>query len=117
VTQSFAGYQDFLSADPRRRDGRTLEIGIDWRDGERRFRVCYYTATGELTAEQLAADEPLDLEDFERGIAGVEVVAVIPTRAELDRMLGPWPAVERCRPRTAERLRELVGHRRLRVVR
>ena len=105
----YSSYKGFLMEDPRRRSERVLEIGHDWHDGERRrFRVCYYTATGELTAERLSASQPLDLEDFDRGVEGVAVVAVIPSPAELEQRLGAWPMVERCQPRTLARLRELV---------
>jgi len=103
----YSSYSGFLKQDPRRRAARVLEIGHDWQDDEqRRFRVCYYTATGELTAERLSG--PLDLEDFERGVEGVAIVAVIPSHDELERRLGTWPMVERCQPRTLTRLRELV---------
>lgn len=110
----YACYQDFLGADPQRRTS-ALEIGHDWRDGQVRYRVCYYTRTGELTAERLSASDPLDLEDFERGVEGVEIIRII-GRAELDRLLGPWPMVPRCRPRTLDRLRELLSDPDLRPV-
>ena len=51
---TYARYSDFLGEDPRRR-GNALELGHDWRDGDARYRVCWYEETGELTSERLAA--------------------------------------------------------------
>jgi len=87
----YVRYRDFLAADPRRR-GDAFELGHQWRDGHERYRVCWYEETGELTAERLAEDAELDLEDFHKGVEGpVEVLAHIETREELERLLGPWP--------------------------
>lgn len=83
--------RDFLAADPRRR-GDALELGHRWRDEKGRYRVCWYQETGELTAERLAEDAELDLEDFHEGVNGpVEVLARVQTREELERLVGPWP--------------------------
>jgi hypothetical protein len=87
----YARYDEFLDADPRRR-GNAFEFGHRWRDGDGRYRVCWYEETGELTAERLAKDAKLELEDFHAGIDGpVEILARIETRAELERLIGPWP--------------------------
>lgn len=115
MARRYQCYRDFLTEDERRRT-RAVEIGHDWKDGAARFRVCFYPDTNELTAERLAEGESLDLEDFERGIASVEIVGVLRDRAELNRLLGPWPTLDRCRPRTLARLKELVGDRRLHVL-
>ncbi len=105
---AYVRYEDFLDADPRRR-GDALELGIDWRDGEDRYRACWYEATGELTLERLSRSERLDLEDFYRGVSGpVEILRRIPDRGELDRLLGAWPNSVPGGPRTVERLRALV---------
>ncbi len=107
----YVRYRDFLDADPRRR-GDALEFGHDWRGPEGRYRVCWYQDTGELTAERLSATEPLDLEDFHQGISGpVHLIARIPSRAQLDRLLGTWPNISLDRPHTIARLRELLGGR------
>ena len=104
----YVRYEDFLDADPRR-CGDALELGIDWRDGEDRYRACWYEATGELTLERLSDAERLDLEDFYRGVSGpVEVLRRIPDRRELDRLLGAWPNSVPGGPRTVERLRAMV---------
>ncbi len=108
---SYARYSDFLEADPGRR-GDALELGHDWHDGDDRYRVCWYPATGELTAERLDPEADLALEDFHRGVAGpVEVLAHIEKRAELERALGPWPNPAPDRPRTIQSLRELTRQR------
>jgi len=87
----YARYEEFLDADPRRR-GDALELGHRWRDGDGRYRVCWYEQTGELTAERLTEDAELELEDFHAGVDGpVEVLARINTRSELERLVGPWP--------------------------
>lgn len=104
----YVRYEDFLDADPRRR-GDALELGIDWRDGAQRYRACWYEATGELTLERLSDAERLDLEDFHRGVSGpVEILRRIPTRDELDRLLGLWPNVAPGQPRAVNQLRALV---------
>lgn len=102
-------YEDFLDADPRRRRGDALELGADWRDGDGRYRVCWYEQTGELTFERLAPDLSLDPEDFHRGVAGpVEIVALIRDRTRLDRLLGEWPNVAVGLPRRLDSLRRLI---------
>ena len=104
----YVRYEDFLDADARRR-GDALELGHDWRDGRHRHRVCWYEATGELTLERLSDSDRLELEDFYRGVSGpVEILRRIPTRGELDRLLGAWPNVAVREPRTVPRLRALL---------
>lgn len=105
---TYARYSDFLGEDPRRR-GNALELGHDWRDGDERYRVCWYEETGELTSERLAAGAVADLEDFHQGVAGpVEVLALIPKREDLDALVGQWPHVAPNQPRTLRWLRELA---------
>jgi hypothetical protein len=108
---TYARYADFLDADCRRR-GDALELGHDWRGGRDRFRVCWYVGTGELTAERLSREAPLDLEDFHRGVVGpVEVIGRFATRGQLDRALGAWPNTTPGKPRTLAWLRRaLQGH-------
>jgi hypothetical protein len=107
----YARYRDFLDVDARRR-GDALEFGHDWRGPGGRYRVCWYQETGELTAERLSETQALDLEDFHRGIEGpVFVLARIPSRAQLDRLLGAWPQVALESPRTIARLRGLIAAR------
>lgn len=108
---AYVRYADFLDDDPGRR-GDALELGHDWRDGDDRYRVCWYRATGELTIERLDPEAELALEDFHRGIAGpVEVLAHYANRAELERALGRWPNMAPEGPRSVESLRELTQSR------
>jgi hypothetical protein len=101
-------YEEFLRGDPRRR-GDALELGHDWFARDGRYRACWYEETGELTIEGLGEKLELEVEDFHAGVAGpVEVIAVIPSRTRLEAALGRWPAVERARPRTVARLRQLT---------
>ncbi|MGH2961007.1 MAG: hypothetical protein ACRDL3_02260 [Solirubrobacterales bacterium] len=105
---AYVRYADFLDAHPGRR-GDALELGHDWRDGDDRYRVCWYSGTGELTIERLASNAELALEDFHRGVAGpVEVIARFTSRAELERVLGRWPNAAPDQPRTVDALRELA---------
>jgi hypothetical protein len=107
----YARYRDFLDADARRR-GDALEFGHDWRGPGGRYRVCWYQDTGELTAERLSDTQPLELEDFHHGVEGpVFVLARIPSRAQLDRLVGAWPQVALEPPRTIARLRERIANR------
>lgn len=106
----YVRYEDFLRADPRR-EGNALELGADWRDGDDRYRLCWYEQTNELTLERLSDEEPLDLEDFHRGIAGpVEILPGVRDRAQLEALLGPWPQASAGEQRDVRRLRELVEH-------
>jgi hypothetical protein len=105
-------YEHFLAADERR-SGDVLECGTDWSgQGSARYRVCFYQQTGELTAERLSDTEPLDLEDFHRGVTGpVEILARLRDRAQLESALGEWPTLPLVRRREIGRLRELLhGH-------
>ena len=105
----YARYADFQAADPRRR-GDAYELGADWHDATHRYRACWYQQTGEVTLERLSDSEPLDVEDFDRGVKGpVEVLARIPTRAELSLLLGNWPNIAPGQPRTTTHLRALVA--------
>lgn len=106
---AYVRYADFLHADPRRR-GDALELGHDWRDGPNRYRACWYHATGELTLERLAdGGAHLDLEDFHQGVCGpVEILARIPSRPQLDALLGRWPNIAPHRPRTVTWLRSIT---------
>lgn len=107
----YVRYRDFLHTDPRRR-GDALEFGHDWRGPDGRYRVCWYHDTGELTAERLSETEALDLEDFHQGISGpVYVIGRIPTRAQLERLIGRWPDLTLPPPHTLARLCELVARR------
>lgn len=105
----YTRYEDFLAADPRRQ-GDAYELGIDWIDGRGRYRACWYPETGELTAERLSDHEPLDTEDFHRGVAGsVEILRRIPTLAQLTLLLGKWPNIAVGQPRTLDRLKALAA--------
>ena len=103
---SYGRYADFLVDDQRRR-GDALELGRDWREGEHIYRVCWYEATGELTAERIdPAAEPA-LDDFHAGVVGpVEVLGRFATREALDLALGEWPNVLPSAPRTLAWLRQ-----------
>ncbi len=107
----YARYEDFQAADPRRR-GDAYELGADWCDQQHRYRACWYQQTGELTLERLSDSEPLAVEDFYQGVQGpVEILAHIPTRAELSLLLGEWPNIAPGQPRTVTHLRALVARR------
>lgn len=105
---TYVSYADFLDGDGRRR-GNALELGHDWRDGDERYRVCWYEETGELTCERLAAGDMPDLENFHEGIAGpIEVLRVLATRQALEDLIGRWPNVAPNQPRTMRWLRDLI---------
>ncbi|MDO8213915.1 hypothetical protein [Conexibacter sp. CPCC 206217] len=107
--QRYETYADFLLADPRR-DGDALECGHDWLDNDNvRYRVCWYSATGELTLERLSRPLALELEDFAAGISGpIEILAILPTRARMERVLGTWPQLALLRSRRVADLRSQV---------
>lgn len=108
-TPAYVRYQDFLDADPRRTQD-ALELGADWRDGDVRYRVCWYEHTHELTAERLSDTEPLSVEDFHHGVAGpVEVLSMIASRDELTALLGQWPNIAPNQPRTLNWLKGVLA--------
>ena len=100
-------YEWFLAGDRRRR-GNALEIGHDFSADDGQWRVCWYEETGELTLEGVEVAE-FDVDDFHAGISGpVQVLGVVESQRRLETLLGRWPAVELWRPRTVDRLRQLI---------
>lgn len=99
-------YEAFLAADSRRTGDAALEIGHDFTDAEgRRYRIAWYRGTGELTFERLRGDSFESLTtSYDDGIASVEVVAQLEF-AKLEELLGEWPDVVHCEPRTLARVR------------
>lgn len=102
-------YEDFLAADPRRREA-AHEFGHDWHDGRHRYRICWYPRTHELTAERLSTTEPLELEDFDRGVSGpVEILHRIASQEKVERLLRDQLSIFRSQSRTLEGLRALLA--------
>jgi hypothetical protein len=105
----YVRYQDFLDADPRRKHD-ALELGTDWRDGDARYRVCWYEQTHELTAERLSPTDTLAIDDFYHGISGpIEILSLITSRDELAMILGNWPNIAPNQPRTLAWLKQLLA--------
>lgn len=105
----YVRYQDFLDADPRRTHN-ALELGTDWRDGDARYRICWYEQTHELTAERLTTTHQLAIEDFHHGISGPVHVLTLTTRDELSAVLGEWPNIAPNQPRTLAWLKHQLAN-------
>lgn len=106
----YVRYKDFLDADPRRKHD-AIELGTDWRDGNARYRVCWYEQTHELTAERLSRTDPLAIDDFYHGISGpVEILSMIASHDELSKVLGDWPNIAPNQPRTLVWLKQLLAN-------
>lgn len=103
-------YESFLAANPRRSGNRVLEIGHDFTDDTGGlYRVAWYSGTGELTFERVRGDTAQALTvDYDDGIATVEVAAEL-DRATMEELLGEWPDVVHCQPRTLARVRERLA--------
>lgn len=86
-----------------------MELGNDWYEGNERYRVCWYSQTGELTSERLSSAPDLALEDFHRGIVGpIEILSRFQSRSELEQAIGPWPLPASDSRRSLNSLRRLA---------
>ena len=100
--------EEFYDADPRRRASAELELGSDWHDA---LGVRYELSWVEDTGELYAMREPVPAEwatpfggihargshsTDEREIAGmtVQVIAEVPSRVQLDKILEGWERAE-----------------------
>lgn len=90
--------EEFYDADPRRRESEEIEYGRDWSDASgTRVEVSYVVDTGELYSMQ-EPNAPIYMDpvgdtieqDLPMEALGVVVLAVIPTRDEVDRLLDGW---------------------------
>jgi hypothetical protein len=92
----------FYSADSRRIHSRELDVGLWWRDQPDGplHRAAWVSDTGELYLARLGPSED--------GGGAVEVLATVPDRERLERVLSGWR--KRCgEPRSLEWLRERAG--------
>jgi hypothetical protein len=90
--------EEFYDADPRRRESEEIEYGRDWSDASgTRVEVSYVVDTGELYSMQ-EPNAPIYMDpvgdtieqDLPMEALGVVVLAVVPTRAEVDTLLDGW---------------------------
>ena len=90
--------EEFYDADPRRRESEETEFGREWSDANGlRTELSWVADTGELyaMAEPAGAVEmdPVGdtrVDDLPTELLTVEILATIPDRAELDRILTGW---------------------------
>ena len=90
--------EEFYDADPRRRESEEIEYGRDWTDAAgMRVEVSYVVDTGELYTMQ-EPNAPIYMDpvgdtveqDLPFEALGVVILAVIPTKAEVDALLAGW---------------------------
>jgi hypothetical protein len=92
--------EEFYDADPRRRESEEIEYGRDWTDASgTRVEVSYVIDTGELYSMQ-EPNAPIYMDpvgdtieqDLPVEVLGVVVLAVVPTKDEVDTLLDGWQA-------------------------
>jgi hypothetical protein len=106
----YRSLSNFYMADPRRIRSRELDVGLWWREGVTGplHRAAWVSETGELYLVRLGPTED--------GGGAVEVLATVPERERLERVLEGWRA--QCgEPRSLMWLRERADRlgRRVRV--
>jgi hypothetical protein len=97
----------FYTADPRRTESRELDVGLWWREDAEGplHRAAWVSDTGELYLVRLGPSE--------EGGGGVEVLATVPDREQMETVLEGWR--ERCgQPRSLTWLRDRSGFPRAR---
>jgi hypothetical protein len=90
--------EEFYEANEARRNSEEIEFGDDWRDTSGRvYELSWIAATGELFLmadpdAQIATDTFGDGEVLSEPLAAlaVKVIAVVPTRDDLERHLDGW---------------------------
>src|SRR6516164_299224 len=90
--------EEFYDADPRRRQSAEVEFGRDWSDDRGgRSEISWVADTGELYVmnepiEPIYSDGlgDVELQRVNAKDMTVEILAVVPTRAAVDAMLGGW---------------------------
>jgi hypothetical protein len=106
--QRYRSLASFYNADPRRIESRELDVGLWWREdpGGPLHRAAWVSDTGELYLVRLG--------DPEDGGGGVEVLATVAEREQLESVLEGWR--ERCgQPRSLTWLRQRAARRRVRA--
>ena len=90
--------EEFYDADPRRRESEEIEYGRDWTDDSgTRVEVSYVVDTGELYSMQ-EPNAPIYMDpvgdtieqDLPVEALGVVVLAVVPSKEEVDALLDGW---------------------------
>ncbi|HXY94774.1 MAG TPA: hypothetical protein VEP49_20090 [Acidimicrobiia bacterium] len=90
--------EQFYDEDPRRRESDEVELGRDWTDDRGvRHEISWVADTGEVYAMR-EPDAAIDMdpvgdtfeEDLPMDSVTVEVLAVVPDRADLDARLAGW---------------------------
>ena len=92
--------EQFYDADPRRRESEEIEFGREWSDvNGMRTELSWIADTGELYAMAEPA-EPVFMDpvgdtrvpDLPTELVTVDILGVIPDRAQLDQLLAGWEA-------------------------
>jgi hypothetical protein len=104
--QHYRSLAGFYTADPRRIESRELDVGLWWREDAEGplHRAAWVSDTGELYLVRLGPPE--------EGGGGVEVLATVAEREQMEAVLEGWR--ERCgQPRSLTWLRDRAARLRL----
>jgi hypothetical protein len=110
---------EFYEADPRRRESEEIEFGREWSDAAgMRTELSWVADTGELyaMAEPAGAVEmdPLGdtrVDDLPTEALTVEILGVVATREELDRLLAGWEGAMDKSPNSIQWVRDRIAAR------
>jgi hypothetical protein len=110
--------EEFYDADPRRRESEEIEFGREWKDAAgSRTELSWVVDTGELYAMAEPA-EPVFMDpigdtrvpDLPTELVTVEVLGVVPDRAEVDQLLAGWES-EMGKPNSLQWVRDRLSAR------
>jgi hypothetical protein len=109
--------EEFYDADPRRRESQEIEFGREWTDASgTRTELSWVVATGELYAMAEPA-EPVFMDpigdtrvpDLPTELVTVEILGVVPERAEIDRLLAGWEETMEQAPNSIQWVRDRLA--------
>jgi hypothetical protein len=110
--------EQFYDADPRRRESEEIEFGREWKDAAgSRTELSWVVDTGELYA-MAEPTEPVLMDpigdtrvpDLPTELVTVEVLGVVPDRAEVDQLLAGWES-EMGKPNSLQWVRDRLSAR------
>jgi len=111
--------EEFYDADPRRRESEEIEFGREWSDANgMRTELAWVEITGELYAmAEPAGSVEMDpfgdtrVDDLPADALTVEILGVVPDRAEVDQLLGGWEGAMEKGPNSLQWVRDRLAAR------
>jgi hypothetical protein len=109
--------EEFYDADPRRRESEETEFGREWSDANgMRTELSWVADTGELYAmAEPAGSVEMDpvgdtrVDDLPTEALQVEVLGVVPDRAQVERLLSGWEGAMEQGPNSLQWVRDRIA--------